>query len=286
MASHQVAKSELEERKRIEKEREKLVLELEAKNQELESFVYTVSHVLRSPLVSISGFSTNLQQRYRDKLDERGSHYLQRLQANVAHMEDLITNLLELSRIGRVVGEMTPIDMDAFLETILETLSGEIKDSQAEIIIQKPLPTIHADRIRLGQVFANILDNAIKFRQPERDLQIEIGCQEEELDFLFFVRDNGIGIDPRYKDKILVPFQKLNPEIKGSMTGGGNSAGLKTATAPITIVFRDEVADARNERTGKRLGNSRALRVDWTMNEAIVVSFKTPRQPLHQGVAP
>jgi PAS domain S-box-containing protein len=213
------AKSELEERKRLEKDRQKLVRELEAKNQELESFVYTVSHDLKSPLVSISGFSANLKKRYQDQLDEKGTHYIERLQANVAHMEALITELLELSRVGRVVGEMVPTETESLLNNILETLDGELKESQAEVIIPNALPTVWADRTRLGQVFANLLDNAIKFRHPDRDLKIEIGCQDRELDFLFFVRDNGIGIDPRYADKIFVPFQKLNPELEGMGIG-------------------------------------------------------------------
>jgi len=209
------AKKELEGRQQTEREREQLVVELETKNRELESFVYTVSHDLKSPLVSISGFSSNLLKRYQEQLDDRGKHYLQRLQANVKHMEDLITVLLELSRIGRVVGELTPFPVESLLEDIVKTLSGEIGKSKAELTITHPLPTVWADRVRLGQVFSNLLDNSIKFRDKDRHLKIEIGCQEIELDFLFYVRDNGMGIDPRYSEKIFLPFQKLNQESEG-----------------------------------------------------------------------
>lgn len=209
------AKAELKIRQQTEKERKKLLSELEKKNRELESFVYTVSHDLKSPLVSISGFSSNLLKRYKDELDGRGVHYLQRLQANVNHMEDLITVLLELSRIGRVVGELTSFSVESLLQEILETHSGQIEKTNARIILNLPFPTIKGDRVRLGQVFSNLLDNAIKFREKDRPLTIEIGWKENELDFLFYVRDNGIGIDPRYSEKIFLPFQKLNPDTEG-----------------------------------------------------------------------
>lgn len=213
------AKTELEIRKKTEQEREKLVLELEAKNRELETFVYTVSHDLKSPLVSISGFSAILKNRYLEKFDERGNHYLNRLQSNVAHMEALINELLELSRVGRVVGELIPISLSSLLDNILETMSGDLESSNTEVVIKSDLPTVRGDHVRLGQVFTNLLDNAIKFRHPERNPHIEISCQENLLDYTTSISDNGIGIDTRYANKLFIPFQKLNTDSEGMGIG-------------------------------------------------------------------
>ena len=216
---YSAAKTELLERQLAEEAREVLVAELEAKNRELESFVYTVSHDLRSPLVSISGFSGVLLKQFAGSLDERGTHLLNRLQANVTHMEDLITNLLKLSRIGRVVGRTVPVHLEPFLEGLIATRAGDLENSQAEVVISSPLPTVEVDRTRMGQVFSNLLDNAIKFRKPDQALRIEICCQENKLDYVFSIRDNGIGIDPRFAEKIFLPFQKLDPESDGMGIG-------------------------------------------------------------------
>ncbi len=216
---YSTAKIELIERKRSEEKRERLVSELEVKNKELETFVYTVSHDLRSPLVSISGFSGILLKNYSEKLDDRGKHIIHRLQANVSHMEKLIDDLLELSRIGRVIGDIVLVELEPFIGELLKTHSGIIEESQADVIIHSPLPTVLADRTRMGQVFSNLLDNAVKYRHPDRPLRIEISCQEKQLDYEFSVSDNGVGIDPRFVEKLFLPFRKLNPQADGMGIG-------------------------------------------------------------------
>jgi PAS domain S-box-containing protein len=210
---------EIAERKLAQKEREQLVLDLEGKNQELETFVYTVSHDLKSPLVSLNGFTAMLKRHSQGKLDERGLHYVERLQVNVRHMEALINDLLELSRIGRVVGDSSPISMENLFENILGTLETSLKESGAEVSIETSLPTVQADHTRMGQVCSNILENAIKFRSPQRQLQIRVGHQETEHAFEFYVADNGIGIDRRHTKKIFLPFQKLDPGTDGMGIG-------------------------------------------------------------------
>gem|GEM_PF-1496856 len=217
--------NEIAERKRAEEERERLLAELEAKNRELESFVYTVSHDLKAPLVSLGGFSYALQEELHDQLGDESKHYLERIQANVAHMDALIMNLLELSRIGRVVGPIEEIDVATLVREIQEELALKLEEAGAEFVVQEPLPAVRADRGRFRQVFANLIDNAVKFRSEERPLRIEVGCQEERDLYRLQVADNGIGIAPRYHEEIFVPFRQLDPETAG--VGIGLALGKK-----------------------------------------------------------
>jgi signal transduction histidine kinase len=212
---YEAAQQEITQRKRAEEERERLLAELEAKNRELNSFVYTVSHDLKAPLVSLDGFSSMLQKECYDRLGEQGQHYLDRLQANVSHMGSLVTHLLELSRIGRVVGPTVEIDVAALVREIREDLAVKLEEVEAELVIREPLPTIRADRTRIRQVFTNLIDNAVKFRSEERPLRIEVGCREEGGFHRFHVSDNGIGIVSQYQEQVFKPFQQLEAETEG-----------------------------------------------------------------------
>jgi PAS domain S-box-containing protein len=203
------------ERERAEEERERLLAELEAKNRELQSFVYTVSHDLRAPLISLDGFSSVLQKEFHDQLGGEGKHYLERIQANVAHMDALIMDLLELSRIGRVVGAIEEIDVAALLREIQEELAVELEEARAEFMVQEPLPAVRGDRGRIRQVFVNLIDNTVKFKSEERPLRIEVGCQEERDFYRFYIADSGIGIARQYQEQIFAPFQQLDAETEG-----------------------------------------------------------------------
>ncbi len=206
---------DITERKRAEEERERLLAELEAKNRELESFVYTVSHDLKAPLVSLDGFSSELRKEFCDQLDEQGQHYLKRIQANVARMDALIMHLLELSRIGRVVGPVEEVVVAALLREIQEDLAVELEETGTELVVQEPLPVVRADRGRIRQVFTNLIDNAVKFRSEERPLRIEVGCQKKRGFYRFHVADNGIGIAPQYQEQIFEPFRQLDAKTEG-----------------------------------------------------------------------
>jgi len=203
------------ERKRAEEERERLLAEIAAKNQELESFVYTISHDLRAPLVSLDGFSSLLKKESQNQLGEQGQHYLERIRANVVHMNTLVTELLELSRIGRVVGPEEEIDVGVLLREIKEGLVLKLEQEGVEFIVQQPLPAVRGDRGRIRQVFANLIENAVKFRSLERRLRIEVGCEEEKGFYRFHVGDNGIGISPQYQEQIFEPFRQLDSGIEG-----------------------------------------------------------------------
>jgi len=211
----QVLYNDITERKRAEEERERLLAEIAAKNQELESFVYTISHDLRAPLVSMDGFCSLLKRESQDQLGEQGQHYLERIRANVAHMNTLVTELLELSRIGRVVGPEEEIDVGVLLREIEEGLALKLEQGGVEFIVQQPLPAVRGDRGRIRQVFANLIENAVKFRSLERGLRIEVGCEEERGFYRLHVRDNGIGILPQYQEQIFEPFRQLDKGIEG-----------------------------------------------------------------------
>jgi len=210
---------DITERKRAEEERERLLAEIAAKNQELESFVYTISHDLRAPLVSMDGFYSLLKRESQDQLSEQGQHYLERIRANVAHMNTLVTELLELSRIGRVVGPEEEIDVGVLLREIEKGLVLKLEQEGVEFIVQQPLPAVRGDRGRIRQVFANLIENAVKFRSLERGLRIEVGCEEERGFYRFHVRDNGIGISPQYQEQIFEPFRQLDRGIEGMGMG-------------------------------------------------------------------
>jgi len=203
------------DRKQVEEERERLLAEIVAKNQELESFVYTISHDLRAPLVSMDGFYSLLKRESQDQLGEQGQHYLERIRANVAHMNTLVTELLELSRIGRAVGPEEEIDVGVLLREIEEGLVLKLEQEGVEFIVQQPLPAVRGDRGRIRQVFANLIENAVKFRSLERGLRIEVGCEEERGFYRFHVGDNGIGILPQYQEQIFEPFRQLDGGIEG-----------------------------------------------------------------------
>ena len=203
------------ERKRTELERERLMADLEAKNKEMEVFVYTISHDLKAPLVSLNGFSGALQNDSYSQLGKEGKHYVERIKANVAHMEALITSLLELSRIGQVVGSIEEIDVAALLREIRDGLAMGLEEVGAEFVVQEPLPSVRADRGRIHQVFVNLIENVVKFRSVERALRIEVGCRQESGFYRFYVADNGIGIAPQYHEQIFTPFRRLHPEIEG-----------------------------------------------------------------------
>jgi signal transduction histidine kinase len=206
---------DITDRKRAEEERERLLAQIETKNQELEAFVYTISHDLRAPLVSMDGFYSLLKRESQNQLGEQGQHYLERIRANVAHMNTLITELLDLSRIGRVVGPEEEIDVGALLREIEEGLVLKLEQEGVEFIVQQPLPPVRGDRGRIRQVFANLIENAVKFRSLERGLRIEVGCEQERGFYRLHVRDNGIGILPQYQEQVFEPFRQLDRGIEG-----------------------------------------------------------------------
>ncbi len=182
-------------------------------NSELENFVFTVSHDLKSPIVSVQGFSSILLNDYSEQLDQEAVHYLKRIQGNVTQMERLIKDLLELSRIGRVVNKSELTEINEVIQSVISDLQFQAADTDVKLIAPDDFPQIMCDRDRMFQVFTNLISNSIKYMGNKPNPMVEIGHREDENSYIFYVRDNGVGIDPNYHQKIFELFQSLK-EVK------------------------------------------------------------------------
>ena len=210
---------EIDQRRKAEQERERLITELEARNAELERFTYTVSHDLKSPLVTIRGFLGLL------KMDAEAGDQA-RLETDLAHigraaetMGRILDDLLELSRVGRVVHAVGRIELSELAGEAARMVASQATQLGAEITIAPDLPVVEGDRTRLLEVFVNLFENALKFRRVEESPRIEIGVRHQEPADVIFVRDNGVGIKARYQEKVFGLFERLQPEVDGTGIG-------------------------------------------------------------------
>jgi chemotaxis family two-component system sensor kinase Cph1 len=194
---------------------------LEKTNQELEDFVYIVSHDLKAPLRAMTGFAQFLREDYYDKLDEQGRDYIRRIVEGADRMQQLINDLLELSRIGRHRNPFSRVDAG---ELIQRTIQFVHPPQDVKILVSGDMPTIMCDEVRLQQVFANLVTNAIKYNdKKEREVEISwVGHPEDGYDE-FIVRDNGIGIEEKHLEVIFRIFQRLHSKDE---YGGGTGIGL------------------------------------------------------------
>jgi len=200
-------------------EREKLINQLETNNAELERFTYTVSHDLRNPLVTIKGFLGMLNKDIQENRPDRIQSDFQRIAGATDKMNTLLTDLLELSRIGRIVNPPMEIDSVRLIEDAIDTVDARLRSRKITVNIAPNLPTLYGDRTRMREVFENLIENAAKNMGDQQDPAIEIGNRDQTGDPVFFVKDNGIGIDPRYHTRIFNLFEKLNPSIEGTGIG-------------------------------------------------------------------
>jgi chemotaxis family two-component system sensor kinase Cph1 len=203
----------------------KLNIELERSNQELDAFAYIASHDLKEPLRGIHNYSNFLIEDYGEILDEEGKDKLKTLIRLTQRMEDLIDSLLYFSRLGRVDLSMQPTDLNTVLYRVLDLLSPRIEQTNIEIRIPKPLPTVYCDHVQVGEVFNNLIANAIKYND-KADKWIEIGYITPSGALTFYVRDNGIGIREKHYESIFRIFKRLHGPNK---YGGGTGAGLTIA---------------------------------------------------------
>jgi PAS domain S-box-containing protein len=192
--------------------------ELARSNRDLEQFAYVSSHDLREPLRTISGFVQILQERYRDKLDARANEYIRFVVDGARRMEQLINDLLAYSRVGSGAA-IKNWQAQKSVDAALNALKGSIEESQARILVD-PMPTVPADGTLLTLVFQNLVGNAIKFRSQVPP-EIQIGARKEEKAWVFWVKDNGIGLSREYSDKIFAIFRRLHTRGKYPGTGIG-----------------------------------------------------------------
>jgi signal transduction histidine kinase len=200
-------------------EKERLIADLETKNAELERFTYTVSHDLKSPLVTIGTYAGLLEKSLR--AGEFGSVQddVGRIQRAADRMKRLLQELLELSRVGRVVNPHEEVSVRALALEAAELVRGRLTQWNIEIQVAEDLPTVHGDRVRLLEVMLNLIDNAAKFAEKGKTPRVEVGVAADREAPSFFVRDNGIGIDPRHQEKIFGLFDKLDPKSDGTGIG-------------------------------------------------------------------
>ncbi len=204
---------DITERKRSEEEMRK-------KNKDLESFVYMVSHDLKNPVISIQGFCSLLLKDHKKDLNEKALFYLQRVQANASLMASLCEDLLELSRIGRIENAKREISVQEVIKSVWAGVIRSFPAEDVELIMPEKFPQIFYSDKRLYQIFYNLLSNAVKFKCKDKPPRVEIGYQENDENYTFFVKDNGIGIEQKYQDKIFELFSQLK-ETKSEGTGVG-----------------------------------------------------------------
>ena len=211
---------DITERRLIEEEREKLIKELETKNAELERFTYTVSHDLKSPLVTIKGFLGLLNEDINSGDTKRIRSDMERIGNATKKMEQLLQDLLELSRVGRLLNPLEDISFELIVREAMEVVHGRLEAYKVAIHIQPDLPTVHGDHQRLVEVLQNIIDNAAKYRGAQPTPRIEIGQAGEEKGMpIFYVNDNGMGIAPQHHEQIFGLFNKLDVLSEGTGIG-------------------------------------------------------------------
>jgi len=193
---------------------------LEEKAREMDDFVQALSHDLKEPLRVIDAFSGFLLEDYGSQLDERGQHYLSVLRQTAVRMKDLIHDLLMLASLCQTPPAFQWVDLNEVLAGVLQDMGQSIRERESEILIPSPLPRAFCDPSRIREVLRNLLSNAIKFNTscPPR---VEIRAGEKDDFQIFWVEDNGIGIDPAYRERIFDLFERLHPQEEFEGTGAG-----------------------------------------------------------------
>jgi two-component system sensor histidine kinase/response regulator len=222
LSTYEAAIEKNKELSRTQEELRLLNARLEAANKELESFSYSVSHDLRAPLRHIDGFVGLLSQRVADTLDDEGREYLKTISESAKQMGHLIDDLLAFAQMGRAEMMQREVDVESLVQ---ETIRG-LTETRGRQIRWKigSLPRVQADPAMLRQVFVNLLSNAVKYTRPRDAAEIEVGAESAPDEIVFFVRDNGVGFDMQYADKLFGVFQRLHraDEFEGTGVGLAN----------------------------------------------------------------
>jgi PAS domain S-box-containing protein len=202
--------------------------ELEAKNHELETFTYSVSHDLKAPLRGIDGYSRLLLEDHLENLNEEGRTFLKTIRRATEQMNQLINDLLDYSRLERRTMLKRPVDLKEMIDLLVQERSEEIKQRGVELVVDITCATVQIEPEGLGQALRNLLDNALKFSRDRSDAKIEILAHPDESGCLISVRDNGIGFDMQYQERIFEIFQRLHYAEEYPGTGIGLAIVRKT----------------------------------------------------------
>jgi signal transduction histidine kinase len=213
---------DITERRHAEESLRRQTEELARSNTELEQFAYVASHDLREPLRMISSFVDLLARRYGDRLDKDGLEFIAFARDGASRMDRLVLDLLDYSRIGRICKPMQPTDLGQVLDRAVHALALKIEETGAEIVSPAaPLPTVIGAPDELARLFQNLIDNALKYREPSRPIRVTVAATHHGADWTISIGDNGIGIDPQYFDRIFGIFQRLHTRESFEGTGIG-----------------------------------------------------------------
>ncbi|NTV49662.1 MAG: GHKL domain-containing protein [Geobacteraceae bacterium] len=192
---------------------------LQDKNNELESFTYTVSHDLKSPLITIQSYAGMIKKDLQAGNIARAEGDLSRIEGAAAKMTCLINDLLQLSRVGRMMNEPSDINMNRLVHDCLAQLTGSLELKKVSIVLQPDLPAVRGDAQRLSAVMQNLIENAIKYMGEQVTPRIEIGARVDGKETVFYVSDNGAGIDPLHHERVFGLFSKLDAGSAGTGIG-------------------------------------------------------------------
>lgn len=197
----------------------RLAEDLKRSNQELEQFAFVASHDLQTPLWAVAGYVQLLKHRYKGRLDAKADQFIDSAAGGVERMQALIRDLLNYSRVGRTEPPAVPVDLGIVMKTSLALIQKTIRETGAVINVE-PLPTVQASPMRMGQLFENLIGNALKYR-GERHPEIRIRAEKRKTEWVLSVQDNGIGIEPQYFGRIFEVFQRLHSRNEYAGTGIG-----------------------------------------------------------------
>ena len=233
--------------------------ELVATNKELETFAYSVSHDLRTPLRAIDGFAHILDADYMKRLDQEGQRILGIICGEAKRMGQLIDDLLAFSRLNRQPIQPSTVDLTALARSVFDECAAQAPERQLQFTLE-PLPAVQGDPSMLRQVLMNLISNAIKYTRPRNPAKIEMGCRLEGDEKIYYVKDNGVGFDPKYVDKLFGVFQRLHTEEEFE----GNGVGLALVQRVI-------------HRHGGRVW------AEAKINEGATLSFTLPHKTNEEG---
>jgi PAS domain S-box-containing protein len=253
--------SDITDRKRAERDLAHVAGELRRSNSELEQFTYVASHDLQEPLRMVTNYLQLVERRYGSKLDADGLEFVHYAVNGASRMKALIEDLLRMSRAGTQAMNFTPVSAQVLADAAIQNLQIAIQESAA-VVTTDPLPPVVADPTLLTQVFQNLIGNAIKFRAPGVQAQVHITANEREDEWVFSVRDNGLGIEPRHKERIFGIFERLHSADQYP----GSGVGLAISQRVV-------------ERHGGRIW------IESAPGEGSTFYFSIPVQVVHQKAA-